>query len=104
MLSWLWSVAAETVVPARRTGSTITFGVKTPVRPTCTTISSTRLSFFSGGYLKATAQRGALAVLPSSRRWERELILMTAPSISKGSSPRCSPSQWIRSTQSRMLS
>ena len=82
MLSWLCSVAAETVVPARRTGSTRTFGVSTPVLPTCTTISRTLLSFFSGGYLKATAHLGALAVLPSAWRWARESIFMTAPSMS----------------------
>ena len=51
MKSWLCSVALVTVVPARRTGSTTTFGVSTPVRPTCTTISRTLDGFRSGGYL-----------------------------------------------------
>ena len=51
MKSWLWSVAFVTVVPARCTGSKTAFGVSTPVRPTCTTMSVTRVSFSSGGYL-----------------------------------------------------
>ena len=54
-----------TVVPARWTGATIARGSSTPVRPTCTTISSNTVSLISGGYLKAAAQRGNFAVLPS---------------------------------------
>ena len=84
--SWLWSVAAVTVVPARWTGATIARGVSTPVRPTCTTISCSTVSLISGGYLKAAAQRGNFAVLPSRSRPARLLSFMTAPSISYGSS------------------
>ena len=51
MKSWLCSVAFVTVVPARRTGSMTALGVSTPVRPTCTAMSRTTLSFTSGGYL-----------------------------------------------------
>jgi hypothetical protein len=51
MKSSLWSVAFVTVVPASRTGETTAFGVRTPVRPTCTVMSWTTVSFFSGGYL-----------------------------------------------------
>ena len=40
-----------TVVPARRTGVSTALGVRTPVRPTCTTMSVTAAYFFSGGYL-----------------------------------------------------
>ena len=73
-----------TVVPARRTGSSTALGVSTPVRPTCTTMSSTREGFFSGGYLKATAHLGNLAVEPSFVRSIREFTFTTAPSMSKG--------------------
>ena len=51
MKSWLWRVALVTVVPARRTGSTTALGVRTPVRPTWTTISRRTVSLISGGYL-----------------------------------------------------
>ncbi len=51
MKSWLWRVALVTVVPASRTGRTTALGVRTPVRPTWTTMSSTTVGLFSGGYL-----------------------------------------------------
>lgn len=53
-------------------------------RPTWTTMSVTREYFFSGGYLKATAHLGALAVEPSRSRSARWSTFMTAPSMSKG--------------------
>ena len=82
MKSWLWRVALVTVVPASCTGSVTALGVRTPVRPTCTTMSSTLAGFCSGGYFHATAQRGNLAVLPNRSRWLRSLTFTTAPSIS----------------------
>ena len=85
-------VALVTVVPARRTGSSTALGVSTPVRPTCTTMSITLDSFFSGGYLYATAHFGHLAVLPNISRSDKLLSFTTAPSISKGNSILVSPS------------
>ena len=40
-----------TVVSASRTGAKMASGVMRPVRPTCTVMSSTTVSFCSGGYL-----------------------------------------------------
>ena len=45
------TILREVEISVGRTGSTTTLGVSTPVRPTWTTISTTRLSFRSGGYL-----------------------------------------------------
>ena len=81
MKSWLWRVARLTVVPARVTGWNTPVGVSTPVRPTFTWMSRRVVSFSSGGYLKASAHRGNLAVLPSSSRWEKSLTFTTAPSM-----------------------
>ena len=44
----------------------------------------TREGFFSGGYLNATAHLGNLAVEPRISRSARWSLLMTAPSMSKG--------------------
>ena len=68
MKSWFGSVARLTVVPAKNTGSNSPVGVKTPVRPTATSMSRSVVSFSSGGYLYASAQRGNFAVLPSASR------------------------------------
>ena len=43
--------ARRTVVPARSTGSRCATGVRAPVRPTCTVMSSTRVVFSSAGNL-----------------------------------------------------
>ena len=47
MKSWLCSVARLTVVPAKNTGSNTPVGVKTPVRPTATSMSRSVVSFFT---------------------------------------------------------
>ena len=99
----MWRVARLTVVPANVTGANTPVGVRTPVRPTFTSISSNVVSFSSGGYLKASAHRGNLAVLPRVSRWLRSLTLMTAPSISKGNSSRFSPMAATWSTASSMV-
>ena len=81
MKSWLCRVARLTVVPARVTRENTPVGVSTPVRPTFTSMSRRVVSFSSGGYLKASAHRGNLAVLPSSSRWAKSLTFTTAPSM-----------------------
>ena len=63
--SWLCKVARETLVPHRRIGSKMAVGVIRPVLPTDNSISSSFVSFSSGGYLYAIAQRGTLEVAPS---------------------------------------
>ena len=60
MLSSLCSEARDTVVPASSTGSSSATGVSVPTRPTCTVMSLSRVVACRGGYLYATAQRGAL--------------------------------------------
>ena len=47
----LCRVAWATVEPATRTGFMTAKGVTRPVRPTCTPMSSRRVSTSSGGYL-----------------------------------------------------
>lgn len=86
MKSWLWSTARLTVVPASVIGSKTAVGVSAPVRPTRISISRRVVGFSSGGYLKATAQRGNFAVAPSCSRSVKSSTLMTAPSMSKGKS------------------
>ena len=103
MKSWLCKVARLTVVPANVTGANTPVGVRTPVRPTFTSISSNVVSFSSGGYLKASAHRGNLAVLPSSSRWEKSLTFTTAPSMGKENSPRLPPISSIKPSTSSML-
>ena len=49
--SRLWSVARATVEPATLVGVRCATGVIVPVRPTYGTMSSTKLSTCSGGYL-----------------------------------------------------
>jgi hypothetical protein len=61
----LWSVARLTVTPETSTGRSTATGVSLPVRPTCTTISSTCVTSMRGGYLNATAQRGERERMPS---------------------------------------
>ena len=96
--SWLCRVARLTEVPARVTLSKTAVGVRAPVRPTWISISRRTVSFSSGGYLKATAQRGNLTVEPICSRRARSLILTTAPSISKSFSPLRASIERISST------
>ena len=60
--SSLCSVARETVTPLTTFGFRCATGVSAPVRPTCTSISTTSVSTCRAAYLNAMAQRGALAV------------------------------------------
>ena len=78
--SSLCSVARETVTPPTGTALKCATGVSVPVRPTWTSMLSTTVC--SAGNLKAIAQRGALAVHPSSRCWLTESTLATIPSVS----------------------
>ena len=79
------------VEPASFTGSRIAIGVITPVLPTWQTISFTLVSFFSGGYLYATAHLGTFAVEPNMSRKAKSSTFTTAPSIPKLSSSRICP-------------
>ncbi len=103
MKSSLCRIARETVVPASSTGSNTAVGVSTPVRPTETSIFSSFDSFSSGGYLKATAQRGNLFVLPNASRWAKSSTFTTAPSMSYGSVPRSAPMASISRSTSSIL-
>ena len=80
--SWLWRVDRPTVEPPTKTGSSRANGVAFPVRPMDTMMSLSRVVRSSGGNLKAMAQRGALAVEPSSSRRARSSTFTTTPSIS----------------------
>ena len=53
------------MTPPTNTGLSRATGVSAPVRPTCTSIASTRLVASSAGNLCATAKRGARATKPS---------------------------------------
>src|ERR1044071_7054145 len=72
--------------PARRTGSNSATGVTVPVRPTYKLMLRTIVCAASGGYLNATAQRGAFDVAPSSSCSSRRFTFTTMPSISKSRS------------------
>jgi hypothetical protein len=88
----------EIVEPARNTGSSTAYGVFAPVRPTFT---SMRMSFVCAcwaGNLKATAQRGNFAVVPSRVLSARSSTLMTTPSVSNCSSCRPSAHERQKST------
>ncbi len=61
------SVAIATVDPETSTGSITPYGVTRPVRPTLTRMSRSLVFTSSGGYLNATAHRGARLVEPSRR-------------------------------------
>jgi hypothetical protein len=67
MKSWLWRVALRTVTPRMTTGARFATGVRVPVRPTLTTMSSTVVSARSGENFAAIAQRGEREISPSSR-------------------------------------
>ena len=67
--------------PATTTGSKIAIGVIAPVLPTWHTISFNFVSFFSGGYLYATAHFGVLYVVPNFSLSSKLSTLTTAPSI-----------------------
>src|SRR2546425_1187118 len=69
--SALCSVAIETVVPASFTGSRTAYGVTAPVRPTLTSIAVRVVVACCAGNLKAVAQRGNFAVVPSFARRAR---------------------------------
>ena len=66
IMSWLCRVARRTVTPRTTTGDRRATGVRMPVRPTKTTMSSTVVSARSGENLAATAQRGDREISPSS--------------------------------------
>ena len=78
----LCSVARETVTPPTSTGCRRASGVRTPVRPTCTTMSSTRVTSLRGSNLYATAQRGLVVRKPSFSCNARSFTFITTPSIS----------------------
>ena len=83
LTSWaLCSVAFSTVEPATRVGSIRPNGETRPVRPTCTSMASSRALTSSGGYLNAIAHRGARLVEPRRRCSETSSTLTTTPSIS----------------------
>ena len=69
------------VDPATLTGSNIAIGVMTPVLPTWQMISFKIVSFFSGGYLYATAHLGTFMVEPNISLKCKSSTLITAPSI-----------------------
>ncbi len=86
--SSLCSVALVTVAPPTNTGLSRATGVSAPVRPTCTSMSSTSVVASSAGNLCATANRGALDTKPNSRCAASSLTLYTTPSTSNGSFSR----------------
>ncbi|MNT25660.1 hypothetical protein D3C72_1611890 [compost metagenome] len=63
--SSLWSVALVTVTPPTNTGASRATGVMAPVRPTCTSMSSTVVVISCAGNLCASAKRGARETKPS---------------------------------------
>ena len=80
--SSLWSVALWIVTPPTSTGSKIATGVRAPVRPTCTLISSNLVVACLALNLYAMAHLGCLVVAPNVLWCSRESTLITAPSIS----------------------
>ena len=101
--SWLCKEALLTVVPASNIGSNNAVGVKAPVLPTFISIFLNVVSFCSGGYLKAIAQRGFFAVEPNSLRLSKEFTFITAPSISNGYVDFILPISFILFIQSSIL-
>ena len=77
------NVVLEIFEPATFTVSKIAIGVIAPVLPTWHIISLTLVSFFSGGYLYATAHFGVLYVVPIFSLNSKLFTLTTAPSIPK---------------------
>ena len=73
MSSSLCSVARSTVTPPTKTGSSTANGVSTPVLPTLTSMLCSRVVTVVGANLKAIAQRGSWATLPSAR-WSGERV------------------------------
>ena len=82
MSSSLCRVARSTVTPPTKTGSSTANGVSTPVRPTLTSMLCSRVVTVVGANLKAIAQRGSCATLPSAACSAKESTLTTAPSMS----------------------
>ena len=82
MSSSLCSVARSTVTPPTNTGSSTANGVSTPVLPTLTSMPRRRVTTVLGANLKAIAQRGSCATLPSTRCTSNASTLTTAPSMS----------------------
>ena len=79
-------------------------GVRTPVRPTCTTMSVTTVVASSGGNLYAMAHRGELRRLPEAFlvgervhlhddavRLERKVVALRPPCVEKGEDPLHTP-------------
>ena len=95
--SSLCNVARLTVLPLTNTGSSAATGVRIPVRPTWTLISSNFVSTRSAAYLYAIAHRGDLAVKPSCSRCTSASTLITAPSVSYRKSCRTRSSLRIAS-------
>ena len=92
--SSLCSVAIDTVDPATTTGSSTAKGVTRPVRPTDTSMSSSRVVRSSGGSLRAMAHRGARLVKPS-RGALREVVDLDDDAVDlvgavRGGGPRTS--------------
>ena len=74
-----WSSRPEAPARARRTAC------RAPVRPTLTSIFSSRVCACCAGNLNAIAQRGNFEVVPSRSRSARSSTLMTTPSVSNSS-------------------
>ena len=86
--SMLCRVACCTVVPPTNTGFMVARGVSVPPLPTCHSTCSSVVGLRSAGYLNATAQRGALLVLPSRSRKSSRSTFTTKPSTPKSSEAR----------------
>jgi len=91
----LCKVVFDIVEPATTTGSNIARGVITPVLPTWHIISFKIVSFFSGGYLYATAHLGTFAVCPIFSLNSKSSTFTTAPSIPNVKSFLSSPILFI---------
>ena len=101
--SSLCNVVLDIVEPATFTGFNIAIGVIAPVLPTWQIISSSLVSFFSGGYLYAIAHLGTLEVVPIFSLNFKLSTFITAPSIPKVNSSLSSPIFFIASIASGML-
>jgi len=99
----LWRVVLDIFEPATTTGSSIATGVIAPVLPTWNAISKSLVSFFSGGYLYATAHFGVLYVVPIISLNFRLLTFTTAPSIPKDIFSLSAPIFLIASIASSIL-
>ena len=101
--SSLCNVVLDILEPATFTVSNIAIGVIAPVRPTWHIISITFVSFFSGGYLYATAHLGVLKVVPIFSLNSKLFTFTTAPSIPKLRFSLSSPIFFIASSTSSIF-